>query len=248
VPTGLLSSRLFEKAVGGPTEKARRRRPLVGQEIPPKQPGPSFFKNQLVTEGAMARIEICGGIGSGKSTLANILTPKPVLEKFSSNPFWKMYYANPERWVEEKNFTFLVQHVGSIKEADDSDLVVCDYAVAQDLAYASLVTRPNHFALMRALYAHLYGQLPPPALIIHLRCPSAILLERIAKRGRQEEAEITSETLDKLNSAIEMVLKSEFQHSQVFTITSDRLNFANDPTVAAELRDELLSRATASEP
>ncbi|MBW8827989.1 MAG: deoxynucleoside kinase [Burkholderiales bacterium] len=196
----------------------------------------------------MTRIEICGGVASGKTTLAKVLVPSPVQENFRDNPFWKAFYAEPLRWFEEKNFSFLVQHTAAIKAALEQAFVVCDYAVLQDLAYAKLGDRRNHFAMMRTLKAHLYGQLPPPTLIVHLRCTPEVQLQRIAARGRPEEAGITTNYLASLNAAIEELLDDVRQHTPVHTVDSDVVDFASDHLSAIALKQEVLSRAISCVP
>jgi deoxyadenosine/deoxycytidine kinase len=192
----------------------------------------------------MTRIEICGGIASGKTTLANVLAPTAVRERFKENPFWSAFYADPARWFEEKNLCFLVQHTGAIKGAPDPSFVVCDFAVIQDLAYARLAPRPEHIAVMGMLYAHLYGQLSPPSLIVHLRCAPAVQLQRITARARPEEANITIDYLSALNDAIDVILDGVRWHTPVHTIASDTVDFASDNACAAAVTSDVLARAT----
>src|SRR2546429_617205 len=121
------------------------------------------------------RIEICGGIASGKTTLAQALVratdAQLVSEQFRENPFWQSYYNDPAAWAQEKNIVFLLQHTGAIKSAGNVELLICDYAVVQDLAYASLVASAKHQALMHELYCAFYSVLPAPELIMHFTCP-----------------------------------------------------------------------------
>jgi deoxyadenosine/deoxycytidine kinase len=191
----------------------------------------------------MTRIEICGGIAAGKTTLARLLAGSSsvcVEEQFRDNPFWARFYADPDTWVEEKNFCFLVQHTAGIKAAAAATLVVCDYAVFQDLAYASLANKDGHAAMMCALHDHLYAALPAPTLVVHLNCAPSVQLQRIRARGRSEEAGITVEYLATLNRAIESML--ERIDVSVHRIASDAVDFARDADTAAAVRNEVLAR------
>ncbi len=189
-----------------------------------------------------ARIEICGGIASGKTTLARLLAQETqcglVLEDFRANPFWKRFYQHPEIFRHEKDVCFLAQHSGGIKNADQP-LVVCDYAVIQDLAYAALSDSREHLLVMQQLYRHLYGAIPTPTLIVHLVCNESDLLARIRARGRSEEGSITAAYLAALNRKITEVLAST--DTPILTVRSDAINFAADQRAALELKNQLLT-------
>lgn len=193
----------------------------------------------------MKRIEICGGIASGKTTLATLLAESIsatlVHEQFRENPFWSSFYAEPTIWVEEKNFCFLVQHIGGIKAARDAEFTICDYAVSQDLAYASLVPRREHASLMLALHDHLYSVLPPPTLIVYLKCEPHVLLQRIRARARTEETNITIDYLATLNRAIETLLNEHANRAPVHCISSDLVNFATDTATAVSVKRDILA-------
>jgi deoxyguanosine kinase len=188
------------------------------------------------------RIEISGGIATGKTTLAQLLAGEKrrlVLEEFRGNPFWKRFYDQPHLFAFEKDVTFLAQHTGEIKAAGDSSLVVCDYAVFQDLAYASLYAK-EHLAVMQSLYRHLYRELPCPAVVVHLVCDVNTQLDRIRARGRAEERSITRDYLEALNNSIEQVLTTMFPETGVRIVRSDLIDFRDDLTEAIMLRDDLL--------
>jgi len=198
----------------------------------------------------MTRIEICGGIASGKTTLAKLVAEGGscdlVLEQYRENPFWIRYHASPETWVEEKNFCFLLQHIGAIKAMGDAGLVVCDYAVFQDLAYARLVENRNHSQLMKALFKHLYSKYEPPTLVVFLSCSPQIQLQRIRARGRPEEVGMAVDYLAKLNSAIGSIVKEVVPKTRVHHISTDVIDFATQPHTAAAVKAEILARVASA--
>lgn len=191
------------------------------------------------------RIEICGGIASGKTTLARLLAEDGhcalVLEDFRKNPFWERFYQRPDLFTHEKNVCFLAQHAGEIKACTEASLSICDYAVVQDLAYASLTTSPVHSSVMTTLYEHLYAALLPPTLIIHLRCNETVQLARIRARGRREEDPITVSYLASLNVALDNVLASRPLACPVRSIRSDQVDFAHDRHEALLVKRDLLA-------
>ncbi|MCC2681523.1 MAG: Deoxyadenosine/deoxycytidine kinase [Nitrosospira multiformis] len=191
------------------------------------------------------RVEICGGIASGKTTLAHLVAEwtggNLALENFHTNPFWALFYENPDLFMSEKNICFLPQHTGAIKSQGGAELLICDYAVFQDLAYATLCTAEGHLDVMRNIFAHLYNTLPPPTLIIHLLCNSTVQLERIRARGRKEEKSITQEYLDSLNKAIPDFLREMLTtHTQVYEIHSDQVDFAHNSNSHEAIRKRIL--------
>lgn len=196
------------------------------------------------------RIEIFGGIASGKTTLARLLCEDDscslVLENFRENPFWRRFYARPDLFVFEKNVCFLAQHSGEIKAMGGSPLVICDYAVFQDLAYAALTCDAEHIERMQALYDHLYRKLPRPSLFVHVQCDEKIQLERILARGREEEKSITKDYLTALNRSIETAISAHVGSEQLQKVRSDQIDFANDAGQRLALKRDLLRGTGAS--
>jgi deoxyadenosine/deoxycytidine kinase len=188
------------------------------------------------------RIEICGGIATGKTTLAKRLARDTnfslVLEDFKANPFWQRFYADREKFVREKNVVFFAQHFGEIKAATSAQ-VICDYALLQDLAYASQCLFEDHFDIMTRVWRHLYPPLDAPALVVHLECPEEVQLERIRARGRPEEGAITVDYLKSLNDAIRKMIVS-FAASPIFSVRSDTVNFATNEIEGEELKRQIL--------
>lgn len=173
------------------------------------------------------RIEIAGGIAAGKTTLARLLGEVDsritvVEERYADNPFWTRIAKEPSFFVREKNASFLAQHVGEIKSA--SGPVVCDFAVFQDLAYASLQGDPVHLAAMRALYDDLYVRLPPSSLIVHLTCDPHEQVARIRARGRSEESGLSLKYLHALNGAIEKYRTVIHPTTSVIEMSSEEIN------------------------
>lgn len=191
------------------------------------------------------RIEICGGIASGKTTLAHALVTSTaqhlVLEDFHANPFWSRFHELPDLFALEKNVCFLAQHTGEIKAAGDHALVICDYGVFQDLAYARLQQASDHLRVMKMLYEHLYRPLPPPSLVVQLRCEPDVQLHRIRTRARREEASISLDYLRRLNEAIDEALAESLPGTRVHIIRADEVDFAHDPRTAAAVREGIFS-------
>ncbi len=200
--------------------------------------------NDLLKRRSQQRVEICGGIASGKTTLARLLSAGErstlIEEDFRANPFWRLAYEQPELYTLEKNICFLAQHTAAIKRSRDP-LVVCDFSVVQDLAYASLQESAEHLEVMTALYQHLYLRLPPVSLVIFLKCDADTELARVRDRGRREEKRITRHFLERLDSGITKVLKGSFAPKRIHVIDSRALDFANDRSDIEQVREEVFA-------
>jgi deoxyadenosine/deoxycytidine kinase len=80
----------------------------------------------------------------------------------------------------------------------------------------------------RRLYGLVVDGLPRPDLLIYLRAPASVLLERIARRGRDIESGISAEYLTLLESYYDEWLQS-FDLCPVLTIRSQDLDFVHKP-------------------
>ena len=77
--------------------------------------------------------------------------------------------------------------------------VVSDYMFDKDFIFASMNLKDAEFDLYKDLYSHLSPQLRQPDLTVYLRAEVPVLLERIAKRGREFERLIDPAYLHRLN-------------------------------------------------
>jgi deoxyadenosine/deoxycytidine kinase len=80
----------------------------------------------------------------------------------------------------------------------------------------------------RRLFDLVVGSLPPPHLLIYLRCPVEVLMERIRRRARNMETGISTDYLSLLDSFYNEWLKA-YDLSPVLTIRTDDLDYVNQP-------------------
>jgi deoxyadenosine/deoxycytidine kinase len=149
------------------------------------------------------------------------------LERFESNPFWPAFYDDPMRNAFETEISFLLQHYHQIKERRFSNLaiLVCDYSLLLDRAYASTTLASDELPAFLSVYNLVMKRLPPPILIVHLRCDADEEVSRIARRGREVERTATLDLLARLNMAIEQQLAVPKLDAPVVRIDSHSLDF-----------------------
>lgn len=194
----------------------------------------------------MQRIEICGGIAAGKTSLARSLAHdgagRLIEERFREVPFWEKFYAAPQVYAFEKNVSFLLFHADSIRDvvlADDQRPAICDFALFQDLAYASMGAASADLHIIRPIYDKLIERIGFPSLIVKLNCAPETQLERIRRRGRSQEKAIDKSYLIELNAKIEDDLAAlvKQQKIAVMEIDTDKTNFVTNPQSMAISND-----------
>ncbi len=152
-------------------------------------------------------IVVEGAIGVGKTSLCRILAEqfgaRLNLEVVEENPFLAAFYENPERFSFNVQTFFLLSRFKQLSSLAQQSLfdsvVVSDYLFDKDFIFASMNLRDAEFELYQDLFLHLKPQLRVPDLTIYLRAETPLLLERIAKRGREFERNIDPNYLKTLN-------------------------------------------------
>jgi deoxyguanosine kinase len=185
------------------------------------------------------RIEVCGGIGIGKSTLAarlaaHLANCELICEDFSANPLWHLYYGSPDRYVREKNISFLAQHFGELKHASLNN-VVSDFSPVQDLAYAALVGDTEHELVMSNVFDHLYKHVSAPEVIVHVTSTVEKQLSQIALRGRKEEVVLSREILATLNDSLSNALRQHSGGRRVIRVDVTHLDLRTDVNLLTRL-------------
>lgn len=177
------------------------------------------------------RIEICGGIAAGKTTLARLLRSlpaRPVLERFRENPFWRAFYADPGVHAFETEVTFLLQHYHDLKASRRQGVVVADFSLVQDAAYATMGLRGSQKAAFDRVLAEVNADIGRADLLVHIVCPPLVELERIRRRGRTAESRISVRFLRSLNVSIAEGVRRAARRSRVVTVDSAQVNYATN--------------------
>jgi len=173
------------------------------------------------------RIEICGGIASGKTTLATLLEENKIgtaiFENFYINPFWEAFYKKPGKYIFETEVTFTLQHYHDIKKQIIDTLLICDYSLLLDYAYANIGLSDNKYEIYKNILDEIYKDITFPKLIIYLECSSQEELIRIKHRNRDVETEISIDFLESLNSSL--LNRVNEQKIKILTIDSEKYNF-----------------------
>jgi deoxyadenosine/deoxycytidine kinase len=184
-------------------------------------------------------IIVAGNIGVGKTSLAERLSERLgwrcAFESVTDNPYLADFYNDMRAWAFHLQIFFLGHRAQQyLKMANDSQSVIFDRTIYEDevifaraLYHMGNVTERDYLSYRR-VFALICSQLPPPDLLIYLKAPVKVLMERIHSRARSIETGITEEYLSLLESFYEDWLKS-FDVCPVLTIRSDDLDFVHKP-------------------
>jgi deoxyadenosine/deoxycytidine kinase len=159
--------------------------------------------------GGSRYIAVEGVIGVGKTTLAKrlarSLSASIVLEVVEENPFLAKFYDDPEAWAFQTQIFFLLSRYRQQLQVPQRELfaqsVVSDYIFAKDQIFATINLSEEELALYRTILPLLEARLTRPDLVLYLQATTDVLLDRIHRRGRPFERDISREYLETLSEA-----------------------------------------------
>jgi deoxyguanosine kinase len=154
-------------------------------------------------------IAVEGPIGAGKSTLAQILAERLgarlVEDAADENPFLASFYGDRRKHAFQAQLFFLLSRFQQQQVLFQQDLfsrsTVADYLFARDRIYASLTLSADELTLYDRVYELLGPRTVRPDLVVYLQARTEVLLQRVRRRGRDDERSIDGDYLEALASA-----------------------------------------------
>jgi deoxyadenosine/deoxycytidine kinase len=198
-------------------------------------------------------IIVAGNIGSGKTSLTERLGERlgwcSAYESVADNPYLPDFYADMKTWSFHLQVFFLGHRAQQYLDlANSPQSAVLDRTIYED---AFIFARALHhlgnlserdYRSYRRLFDMIVSRLPAPDLLIYLKAPVPVLMNRIHRRGRSIETGITEEYLTLLDSFYDDWMRS-FDTCPVLTIHSDDLDFVHKQkhldTVIRRIEDRL---------
>lgn len=182
-------------------------------------------------------VAVAGNIGVGKSSLtalcAEALGWEPFLEPHADNPYLSDFYTDMQRWSFHSQVFFLSRRLQHHRQlVDFPGSVVQDRTVYEDAEvfarnlYQQGQMSERDYATYRSLYEGVRAFLPPPDLIIYLKASVGTLAERISRRGRPYELQISIDYLTQLNRLYNKWAE-EWTECPIMTIDADTLDFVH---------------------
>lgn len=184
-------------------------------------------------------ILVAGNIGSGKTSLTERigerLNWRTAYESVADNPYLPDFYANMRAWSFHLQVYFLGHRAEQhLEMANDPRSAIIDRSIYED---AFIFARALHqmgninerdYQTYRQLFNLVVKRLPAPDLLIFLKAPVDVLVDRIRQRGREIEASIDVNYL-KLLDTFYTDWMAHFDLCPVLTIHSDNLDFVHQP-------------------
>jgi deoxyadenosine/deoxycytidine kinase len=201
-------------------------------------------------------IVVAGNIGAGKTSLTERIGARmgwlTSYESVSDNPYLPDFYADMKTWSFHLQVYFLGHRADQyLQIANASRSALLDRSIYED---AYIFARALHhmgnlserdYMAYRRLFDVVVNGLPAPDLLIYLKAPVEVLMERIHKRARGMETGISAEYLTLLDSFYDDWLKA-FDLCPVMTIRTDNLDYVNQSsaldTVTKRITDKLAGK------
>jgi len=198
-------------------------------------------------------LAIAGNIGVGKTELTNRLSAElgwmAYYEPVIQNPYLDPFYRDMQRWSFHLQIYFLSERFKAQVEIGQSALpFIQDRTIYEDaeifartLFQQGSMTEVD-FRNYSALFEVLVSFLRKPDLIIYLKASPDVLMERIARRGRESERAITMDYIARLNRAYDEWMARARGDMEVLEIDTDRVPLQGDTPAFARLVLDLKQR------
>ena len=180
---------------------------------------------------------VAGNIGAGKTSLTERIGARlgwsTAFESVADNPYLPDFYADMHSWSFHLQIFFLGHRADQyLENAQLPQSVILDRSIYEDayifaraLHHMGNLNERDYFSYRRVFDLVVSG-LPAPDLLIYLRAPVRVLMERIHRRGRAIESGITDEYMLLLESFYDDWMQT-FDICPVLTIRTDDLDFVN---------------------
>jgi deoxyguanosine kinase len=191
-------------------------------------------------------VAIEGVIGAGKTTLATLLAKKwsahLKLEVVEENPFLAQFYQDMRGYAFQTQLFFLLSRHKQQSELKQYDLfmerVVSDYLFAKDRIFANITLDDNELALYKRLADLLERDVPKPDIVVYLQASVDALMERIRRRGRAFERDMSREYIETLSEAYNYFF-FHYKESPLIVVNTNDIDFIENTADFEELAREI---------
>lgn len=202
-------------------------------------------------------VVVAGNIGVGKTSLTERMGDRlgwrTDFESVANNPYLPDFYADMRAWSFHLQVFFLGHRAEQYLEAArDARSAILDRSIYED---AYIFARALHhmgnlserdYLSYRRLFDLVVDSLPRPDLLIYLKAPVDVLMERIVRRARGMETGITTEYLSLLDSFYDEWLGS-YDLCPVLTIRTDDLDYVNQPKALEIVTERITNKLSGKE-
>jgi len=201
-------------------------------------------------------ILIAGNIGSGKTSLTERIGERlgwrTAYESVADNPYLPDFYANMRQWSFHLQIYFLGHRAEQHRDLwEDPRSAIIDRSIYEDsFIFARALHQMGNMSELEYLtyqkvFELVVHSLPAPSLLVYLKAPVPVLLERIRRRARNIETGISSDYLSLLDSFYDDWLHN-FDLCSVLTLRTDDLDYVHQSqhldTVVQRIQEKLAGK------
>jgi deoxyadenosine/deoxycytidine kinase len=188
---------------------------------------------------AKRMVLVAGNIGSGKTSLTERIGERlgwhTAYESVADNPYLAQFYQDMRAWSFHLQIFFLGHRAQQHLDMwNDPRSAIIDRSIYEDAyIFARALNHMGNLSELdyqsyRRVFDLIVRSLPAPSLLVYLKAPVPVLMERIRKRARNMETGISADYLDLLDSFYEDWVGT-FDLCPVLTLRSDDLDFVHKP-------------------
>jgi deoxyadenosine/deoxycytidine kinase len=186
-------------------------------------------------------VVVAGNIGAGKTALTERIGSRlkwqTGFESVADNPYLPDFYADMKTWSFHLQMYFLGHRAEQyLQLSKEKQSVILDRSIYED---AHIFVRALHqmgnlserdYSAYQRLFDVVVNGLPVPNLLIYVKAPVDVLMDRIHKRARGMETGISKDYLQLLDTFYTEWL-ANFDLCPVLTINTDNLDYVNKPEI-----------------
>ena len=147
-------------------------------------------------------VVVAGNVGAGKtefvSAVASVFNWQPFYEPHGRNPFLWRYYLDPKPWGFRTQAFFLGSRILLHQQIDNYPRsVIQDRSIWEDAYVFARALQTKHYMTLAEYHTYQLlfqagtANLHRPDLVVYIRTPWPICMQRIGKRGRKYEKGVT---------------------------------------------------------
>ncbi len=199
---------------------------------------------------------VAGNIGAGKTSLTERIGARlgwrTGFESVADNPYLSDFYTDMHAWSFHLQIFFLGHRAEQyLDAAHDVRSAILDRSIYEDFyIFARALHHMGNLAerdylSYKSLFDLVVEGLPRPDLLVYLKAPVPVLMNRIHRRARNIETGISADYLSLLDSFYDEWL-TDFDLCPVLTIRSDDMDFVHQPqhleTVVEKIQNKLAGK------